>query len=275
MSRSAPEGQRLGKFFPAQPLRALAIAACKGDIDTLREKASQSPNSVQQLGNEGMSLIVWAMLCDQGASVKSLIDLGADPNQVLYLPKSEMTATILAVRLKNPEMLRLLLANGARPDFVPPSRTPNELNESPVTQAISVGIDLDMWDRLDMLLAIPQDIDVETSMGTAISYALAASRFGIAERMLDMGSREELAKIAMSIQSKNRINERVPRVRTEGLSLWRKLKERGLVLPLTYAASTMDPSFWPKDPITGKPIGTGLYMVEPGGINGIDYWIPE
>jgi ankyrin repeat protein len=275
MSRSAPEGQRLGRFFPDQPLRALAIAACKGDIATLREKASQSPNSVQQLGNEGMSLIVWAMMCDQGTSVTTLIELGADPNQVLLLPKSETTATILAVRFKNLEMLRILLANGAKPDLVPPSRRPNQMNASPVVMALHMGIEHDMWDRLDMLLAIPQDIDVQTSMGTAISFAVSANRFQIAERMLEMGSRENLVDIAMSIQNSNRINETVPRVRAEGLSLWRELKRRGLVLPLTFQTSNVDPSQWPKDPITGKPDGTKLYYFGIGNVNGIDYWIPE
>jgi hypothetical protein len=111
--------------FPEAKVRALAVAAARGDGNEVKALAQAGVN-VNAIGKRGrISPLMYAVMAESEAGVNALLKAGADPNYLI--PKSiefrktnpdadtSGSALYYAVYKKNQRIVRLLLAAGGNP----------------------------------------------------------------------------------------------------------------------------------------------------------------
>lgn len=143
-------------IFQIEPARAVAAAACDGDVDTLHDLIAAGAD-VNAAGRHGVTPLIWALTCDglqfndiianeavrrgpaavrpipalrQLAALEVLLDAGADPNAMIdgdfgpVYPGADAywidryTPMLIAAEFHEPEVLALLLAHGGDPNAV-------------------------------------------------------------------------------------------------------------------------------------------------------------
>lgn len=143
-------------IFQTEPARAVAAAACDGDVDTLADRIAAGAD-VNAPGRHGVTPLIWALTCDglqfndiianeavrrgpgavrpvpalrQLAALEVLLDAGADPNAMIdgdfgpVYPGADAywidryTPMLIAAEFHEPDVLALLLAHGGDPNAV-------------------------------------------------------------------------------------------------------------------------------------------------------------
>ncbi|BEO48482.1 ankyrin repeat domain-containing protein [Serratia marcescens] len=108
MAKEQQMGQEISPFDGRGNL-ALAQAVARGDAQSIHAQATQ--DRLRERGDRQVTLLQWAVLSQQPASVQALLDLGADPS-VAGLDGNSALHT--AAILQDVQYLRLLLAEGAQ-----------------------------------------------------------------------------------------------------------------------------------------------------------------
>jgi hypothetical protein len=143
-------------IFQDEPARAVAAAACEGDVETLQGLIAAGAD-VNAAGRHGVTPLIWALTCDglqfndiianeavrrhpaavrpipalrPLAALEVLLDAGADPNAMIdgdfgpVYPGADAfwidryTPMLIAAEFHEPEVLALLLAHGGDPNAV-------------------------------------------------------------------------------------------------------------------------------------------------------------
>lgn len=73
-------------YFERSDIQRAAIAIDRSDMKSLSELKTGGID-VNHVGNEGFTLLLWAMLCDNFTAFQQLLVWGADPNSILDLKK--------------------------------------------------------------------------------------------------------------------------------------------------------------------------------------------
>lgn len=110
MSAAAP-AVNVNQIFPDPAVARLAEAAARGDRRRVAELAPGVNLAAQ--GDDGVTLLQWALLNKSADGMEALLDAGADPNQVGL---DGDTVVHLAAMADDSRYLALLLARGADPN---------------------------------------------------------------------------------------------------------------------------------------------------------------
>ena len=151
---------RASRFFLEPTQRQLAEAVEAGNADTIAD-AIRLGGDVNKPGNEGMSMLTWAVVKESVAGFEALLDHGADLTAEIRRPRvvqaAEQPLTIIefVCRDKNKAFFKAALRRGFDPDFVavPQSkesllfRAVREDDLEAAAMLLDAGADLNWQDR--------------------------------------------------------------------------------------------------------------------------------
>lgn len=111
MSAAAEEVVDVNRIFPDPGVARLADAAARGDR---REIAERAPSvDLSATGDDGVTLLQWALFNKSADGLEALLEAGANPNQ----PGLDGDTVVHLAAMANDETyLKILLAKGADPN---------------------------------------------------------------------------------------------------------------------------------------------------------------
>ena len=157
---SRTNAMRASRFFSEPTQRRLAEAVEAGNTEKIAE-AIRLGGDVNKPGNEGMSMLTWAVVKESVAGFEALLDHGADLTAEVRSPRvvqaGEQPLTIIefVCRDKNKAFFNAALKRGFNPDFVavPQSkesllfRAVREEDVEAAAMLLDAGADLNWQDR--------------------------------------------------------------------------------------------------------------------------------
>lgn len=171
------------KVFSDPQVVKLAYHVMDGDLATMGQMIKEGVN-VKTVGYQGLTLSHYALLArkNRPQSLKLLLEAGADP---VSLRADGENVPQIAVKRDNAEVavLQVLFEHGIGPNWRPPAGT--IYADLSLLQAAISGHNLPI---IKFLLQKGADINfVHPTNGSALHYALGATRFDIAALLVDSG----------------------------------------------------------------------------------------
>lgn len=120
----------LQDFYQERGAIELAEAAADGNVRRI-EVLMASGENINNIGKDGMTPLLWALMAKNKVGIRRLLELGASPNIAI---KSGDSVVSLAAAMESPDFLNLILAHGGDPNHVNPQ---DSINPTPLFMAIS------------------------------------------------------------------------------------------------------------------------------------------
>ena len=172
-------------YYTAPSQVMLITALGKGDLQAAQKAIDQGADT-NAIGNDGMTPLFWALGKQNLASVRFLLEHGANPNLITHWRNQAgleqvASAPHLAAMMESTDFLRAVLDGGGDPNLVEDHRT----KEAPIYPAI-------LHQRranVDLLLQKGADINHRNLSGaTPINYAVSANHYSLALLLLKSGA---------------------------------------------------------------------------------------
>jgi ankyrin repeat protein len=157
MSASIRDSAAIPFHDPA--IMPLAEAVARGDIARIRALAPSTDLSAR--GEDGVTLLEWAIWNQQPTSLSALLEVGADP---AALGMDNETVAHMAAMVNDAQYLRVLIEHGAPVDIPRPG-----LGWTPIFRAVESGREA----QVDMLVAAGVDLHRTDSMGDSLLHVAA------------------------------------------------------------------------------------------------------
>lgn len=159
-------GKNIDDVFSNTQTRQLAQAACRGDTNTIR-KLVGSGADVNAPGLDGLSVLMWALSCNNVEGMKALLDAGADPNHKV---KNNLNpVSIAATYIQSTKFLEVLIAAGGNVNAVS-----GNYEETALMKAFMMGHNTGNWNNYYYLLDAGADINQITNNGYSVGFRAAA-----------------------------------------------------------------------------------------------------
>ena len=188
-------GKDVGATFSDPTVAKLAGAACLGDAVEVATATGQRA-LLNAAGENGMTPLLWAISCENLVGIEALLKAGADPNQVTLFeaggtPSMERahraSPVYRAAMMRNPAVLRLLLANGGRAsawDYYEGA----SLEQTALHAAMELALDTGRWDNYRALLAAGADAEMVDGFGRSIVVDMAfKGQYALIAELLETG----------------------------------------------------------------------------------------
>jgi ankyrin repeat protein len=215
---SLPSGRTAADVFvQAEPLN-LARAACRGDraeVATLVENGAD-PNDT---GKEGVTVLAWALACDNTEGVEALLKAGADPNKLVggKVPPAFFTVS------RKTASLQILLKYGADPDGVD-----EEGDDSLLMAAVQHAAAGGGWENFNLLIHSGANINFSpTGISTVATVAAGLVQYDKVVELLDLGYNYRLDYLGLLIQTPDEPSQEI--FRRKAVTI---LKSRGVIFPV-------------------------------------------
>jgi hypothetical protein len=187
-----------------------------------------------------MTPLLWAISCENLVGIEALLEAGSDPNQVTLFeagvtPSMERlhraSPVFRAAMMRNPAVLRMLLANGGRAsawDYYEGS----SLEQTALEAAMELALDTGRWDNYRALLTAGADAEMVDGFGRSIVVDMAfKGQYTLIAELLEVGYDCNLATLPSAMAVGNRPMTEA-RLRVESL-----LRARGVQLAVEKRAS--------------------------------------
>jgi len=162
------------EVFPDDRGTALATAIADGDSDRIRRLATVG--SIEITGDEGITLLQWAVLSGSLAGLNSLLDAGADPT---HQGMDGYTVMHTAAMVGDSRYLKALLARGVSPD----------LRDKDGQTPLFIAITARREEQVAALLSAGADVNVADSVGdTPLHRAALINDFERIRALLEAGA---------------------------------------------------------------------------------------
>lgn len=161
--------------FADPGIAPLADAIARGDLPTVRTLSRSSDLAAR--GEQGLTLLEWAVLNQQPAALTALLDAGADP----ALPGLDgETVVHMAAMADDPTYLKLLLDHGAPADTVAA-----RAGWTPIFRAVESRREA----QLDLLVRAGADVQRVDASGNTLLHQAAKSGASsqLLPRLLELG----------------------------------------------------------------------------------------
>lgn len=227
-------GKDASATFIDPAVAKLASAACQGDAVQIAQSAGQRA-LLNAVGENGMTPLHWAISCENLVGIEALLKAGADPNQVTLF-EAGMTPSMeslhraspvyRAAMMRNPAVLRLLLANGGRAsawDYYEGS----SLEQTALDAAMELALDTGRWDNYRALLAAGADAELVDGFGRSIAVDMAfKGQYALIAELLEGGYDCNLADLpsAMAVGD--------PPMTADRQRVESQLRARGVQIPV-------------------------------------------
>jgi uncharacterized protein len=162
------------EVFPDSRVVELAKAVADGDRDRIGRLAT--PSTVEVTGDEGITLLQWAVLNGSLPGLTSLLEAGADPAQQ---GMDGYTVMHTAAMVEDPRYLTALLSRGISPDLR------NRDGQTPLFIAITAR----RTAQIEALLAAGAGLNVADNVGdTPLHKAALVNDFECTRALLEAGA---------------------------------------------------------------------------------------
>ncbi len=167
-------------YFGSGPQLQLAEAAAAGRLPQIKQ-AIAAGAKVNAPGQEGMTVLIWAMANESKRGVLALLKAGADANAQTEAGDSAM---VYAAMNEDAGYLDALLKQGGNPNLVDPHTSQTVIYESIRRQRLKHAL---------LLIAAHADLNFQDRNGeTPLIAAAAAGQFRIVHAMLEAGANAAL-----------------------------------------------------------------------------------
>lgn len=178
-------------MFPDGRIANLARAACEGDAQQVAQLIKQGAD-VNGQGLDGLTVLMWALSCENSAGIEALLKAGSNPN---LRSRTGITAVYAAATNRNPDYLRLILKYGGDPNGAP-----DKDGDTAVWAAMGRGFDNDQWDNYHALLNAGLDINKPARGSSSIAdIAMTFRQPGLVVDLIDRGFKFDPEKLAFQI----------------------------------------------------------------------------
>lgn len=150
-------------YFSGDYLRIIELLE-DGDVFALKDFISVKNINLDEAGTKGLTLLAWLALSEETNAMKTILTMGANPNQIVSDGKNKYQVLSLVIGDKTVENSMILLDNGADPNSV--------YNGEPVIYTVIMG---QHWDRMKLLMVRGADINKVTNAGISPVLACAMS----------------------------------------------------------------------------------------------------
>ncbi len=170
-------GLTLEQAFPDPKTAALARAACEGDIPRVKQLVADGL-SVEAKGTGDMRPLLWTLECRNHDGVRTLLELGANPN---YVYGGHASATWIAAGEPDVEMLKLLVKYGGDVNL-------RYDDDNPLIRALVIGTERGYWKNYYFLLDVGADINQPGALNrTVADYAVTLGQPAKIVELLERG----------------------------------------------------------------------------------------
>lgn len=170
------------QVFPDPRLQAAARAAERGDAQRIRDIVARSagdpagPVDLEAASPSGANLLMYAILTRSEVAVRTLLEVGANPNHLTPRGDSPLLAAAVA---GDPRFLDLLLDHGGNPDL-------KTLRGEPLLLQLITHLS---WDGLRLLLDRGANVDAADALGqTAVLKLARSNQYEEVHRLLARGA---------------------------------------------------------------------------------------
>lgn len=144
------------QVFPDPAVAPLADAVAKGNVAAIRALAPKTDLTAR--GDKNVTLLEWAIFNQQPESLKTLLDVGADPT---LIGMDNETVVHMAAMVDPPEYLQILLENKAPVDVARPTN-----GWTPIFVAVMYG----QHAQRDMLIQAGADFKHRDKLGSTLLH---------------------------------------------------------------------------------------------------------
>jgi ankyrin repeat protein len=170
-------GLTVEQAFPDPKAAALARAGCEGDIPRIKQLVAEGV-SVEAKGKDDIHPLLWAMECHNHGGVRTLLELGADPN---YVYGGHASAIWIAAGEPDVEMLKLLIKHGGDVNR-------RYEDDNPLIRALVIGTEQGDWKNYYLLLDAGADINQPGQLdNTVAEYAVTLGQMNKISELLERG----------------------------------------------------------------------------------------
>ncbi|UOQ74813.1 ankyrin repeat domain-containing protein [Hymenobacter cellulosilyticus] len=165
-------------YFKAPELPA-AQAIYRGDAAALRQVVTSQKINLGYSSPDGMTLLLFALANQQKDCVRTLLDLGADPNQISLLNgKEKVQPVALVAGAEDEELLRILLDHRGDPNSIMDGEA-----------ALFHAIHARQFKALHLLVEHKADLNVVNKMGnTPITLLATFNQFEQVAYLIEQGA---------------------------------------------------------------------------------------
>lgn len=182
------------RLFQSTPAWTLAKAVEVGDVKKIKEEVLQKKVSIDyQESRFGQTLLMLAIFNGEYDSVKTLLELGANPN--LHDTFKGKTSVIVAAGNADPRYLKLLLDYKGDPNsienvFSGPKKRINSERNSALTACISAIEGKNELEKIKLLVEAGADINYAKKgiIQTVLAEALMLGKMDVAMYLIEKGA---------------------------------------------------------------------------------------
>jgi hypothetical protein len=217
------------KYFK-EPLLPLAQAIEDNDQNALQERLTQAPGKGHQNDEqEGMTLLLYAMMNRRKEAMQVLLQHGVNPNQSTLLGENKLQVQPVGAAAvgEDVDLLKILLDHGGDPN--------SRYNDEP---ALFAAADADRYDQMRLLLARGANINAAAPDGRTAIIALADhGQFDQVAYLINKGADinkadNQGATLAFSVQDRY-ISPTLPEYKQQQ-EVKKMLTERGIKFPVPH-----------------------------------------
>ncbi|MCK9506778.1 MAG: ankyrin repeat domain-containing protein [Porticoccaceae bacterium] len=177
------EKMRAKDYFKTSEQLSLIQAVDQKDLSAIKAAIGKGAD-MNTPGKDGVTPLFWALIKQNPEGLQLLLELGANPNVIVQLPKDFQEAGVsamdVAARMSDSQFLKILLENGGDPNAIV-----NDWNEPVLHRAI-------MYRQLDNIkLLVEHGADVnhqDKSQTTPLMLAVTATMYESALYLLQQGA---------------------------------------------------------------------------------------
>lgn len=164
----------------------LANLVVEGDIEQIKRFVSIRNLDLNLPGQKGYTMLAWSVLIEKTSVIRLLIDLGANPNQIIDDGKNKFNILLLPIISKNNAIFKILLENGTSPNA--------KYNFEPAIHRLILQ---QRWDEMRYLLDKGADINILTGVNeTPVLLCATINQFEQVAYLMNRGADHTIKSVS-------------------------------------------------------------------------------
>lgn len=164
----------------------LANLVVEDDIEQIKRFVNIRNLDLNLPGQKGYTILAWSILIEKTSVIRLLIDLGANPNQLIDDGKNKFNILLLPIISKNNAIFKILLDNGTNPNA--------KYNFEPAIHRLILQ---QRWEEMRYLLDKGADINILTGVNeTPVLLCATINQFEQVAYLMNRGADHTIKSVS-------------------------------------------------------------------------------